>query len=165
TFLLLPTSLSRALPLPSFLSPLRRPPTSTLFPYTTLFRSIKHFPAVYRRQQEFRPRADAVTRILRIQHSARAQHDTVAEFFFDRPHSRFCIRGIQGHFYYSEASVHQCTGNLQCILRIITTQNADHPVVLDPLQNIHHHLSYLLTFSSSKLSMAARSPSPDGKPW
>src|SRR5207249_11353552 len=34
------SSLHRALPLPFFLLTIRPPPTSTLFPYTTLFRSI-----------------------------------------------------------------------------------------------------------------------------
>src|SRR5699024_1809519 len=114
---------------------------------------------------EFCPRVDAVSRILRVQYSPRAQHDTVAELFFDRLHSRFRMRRIQGDFDHIEAAVHQCTGNLQCILSIVSPQNADHPVILNTFQNSHHHLSYLLTFSSSKFSMAALSLSPDGKPW
>src|SRR6266849_7715443 len=41
---------------------IRRPPRSTLFPYTTLFRSARHRPALRRHDPRLREHADAVPR-------------------------------------------------------------------------------------------------------
>src|SRR3712207_7209766 len=53
---------------------IRRPPRSALFPYTTLFRSVRHGEHLVGTEQSARERADAPTEDRRGQHVGRVAH-------------------------------------------------------------------------------------------